>query len=459
MTRTLLSLPLLLTLALFTGSASAAKLDAPWTGTGSGTATVVSNGVAADPQFDYSTVGAGTWTFSNAAATTRAVPVTYDYSGFHAWFAVRVKLVAFVSRAGADVSTNVLADQGPVNCCTAPSGGFAFKGQTTFDVRAGDVYGFRLSGSNGDSDPTVRGSLKLQEVDTTAPVVTPVVTGKQIAGDFYAGPVGVKWTIGDNDSRIIAKTGCDDVTVADGPAGKTITCAATSRGGTTTRSVTIKRDVEAPALTVPTAVVRQADAAGGASMTYDATATDAVDPAPVVACTPASGTRLPLGTTTVSCTATDAAGNAASKSFDAIVFPGAAAQPSVNGSPSNPAAVAAAPKPINAVLAFRFTIAKQTTRLVQLKIKNLPKGATVSVTCKGASCPSKLKGAGSTLKSKGSTLSLTTLVKANLKGGTTINIAISASGAVTTIKSLAVRKGKAPVVNTCTASGTKPVAC
>ena len=83
----------------------------------------------------------------------------------------------------------------------------------------------------------------------------------------------------------------------------------------------------------------------------------------------------------------------------------------------------------------------------------------MTVTCKGASCPKKLKGAGSTLTSKGSTLSLSTLVKTNLKGGTTINIAISASGAVTTIKSLAVRKGKAPVVNTCTASGTKPVAC
>jgi hypothetical protein len=453
--RTLLSLPLILLIVLlFTGSADAAKLDAPWAGSGTGTAKVVANGAAADPQFDYSTVGAGSWTFSTAAATTRAVPLAYDYSGFHAWFAVRVKLVAFVSRGGADVSTKVLADQGPVNCCTAPSGGFAFKGQTSFDVRAGDVYGFRLSGSNGDSDPTVRGSLKLQEIDTTAPVVTPVVTGTQVAGDYYAGPVTVAWTAVDDDSRLLSPS-CPTTTVAAGDE-QTVTCKASSRGGETVKSVTIKRDLAAPSLTVPSAVVKQAaGSAGSAVVTYDAAATDAVDPAPAVSCTPASGSALALGTTTVTCSATDASGNTASKSFDAIVFPGAAPQPTVNASTApGPNA-----KAINAVLAFRFTISKRTTRLVQLKVKNLPKGATVTVTCKGASCPKKLRGAGSVMTSKGSSLSLSTLVRANLKGGTTINIAISASGALTTIKSLAVRKGKAPVVNTCTASGTKPVAC
>src|SRR5689334_17019691 len=127
--RTLLSLPLILLIVLlFTGSADAAKLDAPWAGSGTGTTKVAANGAAADPQFDYGTVGAGSWTFNTTAATTRSVPLAYDYSGFHAWLAVRVKLVAFVSRGGADVSTTVLADQGPVNCCTAPSGGFSFKG-------------------------------------------------------------------------------------------------------------------------------------------------------------------------------------------------------------------------------------------------------------------------------------------------------------------------------------------
>jgi hypothetical protein len=45
------------------------------------------------------------------------------------------------------------------------------------------------------------------------------------------------------------------------------------------------------------------------------TATDVVDPAPAVDCSPASGATFPVGTTTVTCTASDASGNSASASF------------------------------------------------------------------------------------------------------------------------------------------------
>jgi hypothetical protein len=309
---------------------------------------------------------------------------------------VRAKIVAFVMRGGVDVMTKVLADEGPINCCTAPSNGFSYKGQITFDVKAGDAYGFRLSGANADRNRILQGTLKLAEVDATAPVVTHTVTGAKGASGFYSGRVDVKFNVVENDSRILSQSGCDATAVTEDTAGKTITCKVTSRGGTTTDSVTIKRDDTAPALNVPSAVVKQADDASGGVVTYDATATDTGDPNAVVECTPASGARFAMGTTTVTCTARDAAGHSTSKSFDAIVFPAPAA-PVVN--------------------------------------------------------------AGSVMTSKGSTLSLSTLVKASLKGGTTIKIAISASGALTTIKSLAVRNGKAPVVNTCTASGTKPVAC
>ena len=48
---------------------------------------------------------------------------------------------------------------------------------------------------------------------------------------------------------------------------------------------------------------------GGKSVTYTASATDDRDPAPGLVCSPASGARFPIGTTTVTCTATDAAGN------------------------------------------------------------------------------------------------------------------------------------------------------
>src|SRR3954452_21765717 len=221
-------LPALFAVLLFTGSASAAKLDAPWTGSGTGTTKVVADGAAAEPRLDYNVNAySGAWTYSAVAAPTRSIPVAYDSSGYYSWYQVTTKLEAFVSRGGVDVSSKVLAQEGPVNCCAAPSGGFDYQGKTTFDVKAGDVYGFRVSGSNYTGGPVMSGSLKLQEVDTTPPTVTPVVTGTRIAGDYYTGPVDVKWTTADDDSRIIGKDGCDEVAVADEGAEKTFTCKAT----------------------------------------------------------------------------------------------------------------------------------------------------------------------------------------------------------------------------------------
>jgi PKD repeat protein len=47
---------------------------------------------------------------------------------------------------------------------------------------------------------------------------------------------------------------------------------------------------------------------------------DDVDPDPKVTCTPKPGSKFPLGATKVTCTATDAAGNSATKSFTITVF-------------------------------------------------------------------------------------------------------------------------------------------
>src|SRR3954467_11050390 len=116
-------LPLLLTFVAFTGSASAAKLDAPWTGSGPGTTKVVSNGVAADPQFDYLLNDySGAWSYSAVAATTRSHSFAYDSSGFYSWYQVATKLVAFVSRGGIVVTAKTLAQEGIAASCSAVSG-------------------------------------------------------------------------------------------------------------------------------------------------------------------------------------------------------------------------------------------------------------------------------------------------------------------------------------------------
>ena len=318
-----------------------------------------------------------------------------------------------------------------------------------------------MIGSHGTGAPAMSGFLSVHVPDYSAPQITPVVTGAQGENGIYTGTANVKWTVSDDGSPVSAQTGCEDATVDADTAGKTFKCTATSRGGTATQSVTIVRDTVAPELTVPAAIVKQADGASGAIVTYDTPATDAVDAGPRVDCVPASGSRFALGTTTVTCTAKDAAGNATTKSFDTIVFPGATPQASTPSATTPATNTTPGLQQINAVLSFRFTISKQTTRLVQLKVKNVPAGATVIVTCKGSNCPKNLRGKGLTMKSKGTSLSLATLVKTGLKSGTTINVSISSPGAVTSIKSLVVRKGKAPVVtNACRPPGAaKPVAC
>ena len=90
-------------------------------------------------------------------------------------------------------------------------------------------------------------------------------------------------------------------------------------GNTTTvscpYSVVDTTDTTLPVVTVPADIVTDATGPVGAHVTYAASASDAVDPSPTLVCAPASGGTFPIGTTTVTCTATDAAGNSASGSF------------------------------------------------------------------------------------------------------------------------------------------------
>ncbi len=54
-------------------------------------------------------------------------------------------------------------------------------------------------------------------------------------------------------------------------------------------------------------------------VTYTSTATDLVDGPLTPTCTPPSGSLFPVGTTTVTCTATDSEGNPATGSFTVTV--------------------------------------------------------------------------------------------------------------------------------------------
>ena len=77
-----------------------------------------------------------------------------------------------------------------------------------------------------------------------------------------------------------------------------------------------------PVALMPGDVTVDATSPSGATVDYTtATVTDLVDPSPAVACTPASGSLFAVGTTTVTCTATDTAGNtSAPLSFSVTVL-------------------------------------------------------------------------------------------------------------------------------------------
>ncbi len=84
-------------------------------------------------------------------------------------------------------------------------------------------------------------------------------------------------------------------------------------------------DTTAPVVTVPADITVNAVSPAGAPVSFSSSAVDAVDGSLTPVCTPASGSTFPIAVTTVTCSATDAAGNTGSATFTVTVR-GAAAQ-------------------------------------------------------------------------------------------------------------------------------------
>ena len=221
------------TVLAFAGTAQAAAPDAPWSGSGTATTTLVNDGTTAlDPQLEYDVTGmSGNWEFGATATTARKQPVTWRYKGLHSWASVRVAIERYVIRNGNEIVRQTLASAGPVSCCTSPSNGFVYTGDVEFDLQPGDKYGFRMSGSHNDRSQILQGTLTLSVPDVTAPVITPTVTGTKGGNGFYTSDVKVSWKTVDPDSGVTRDSGCGDVTIDADTAGRTLTCTAISDGG------------------------------------------------------------------------------------------------------------------------------------------------------------------------------------------------------------------------------------
>jgi hypothetical protein len=144
------------------------------------------------------------------------------------------------------------------------------------------------------------------------PTVTPVVTGTQGTNGWYTSDVGVSWTVA---GTVDSTSGCDPTTVATDTAGVTFTCTATNSAGSTSQSVTVKRDTTAPVLApsvAPAAVLKGANATAGAG------ASDGTSGVGSSSC--AAPSTAGLGPQQVECHATDAAGNTASGTAAYLVY-------------------------------------------------------------------------------------------------------------------------------------------
>jgi len=134
----------------------------------------------------------------------------------------------------------------------------------------------------------------------SAATVTPAtldVTAPMTPGAGYAYTVFFVLSDGEATSNLIATTIYLDVVVPDPPVDTT------------------GPDIQG----MPSDIETTTTGASTVVTWTDPTATDDVDPAPTVGCTPPSGSAFDLGTTTVTCTATDATGNSSSATFNVTV--------------------------------------------------------------------------------------------------------------------------------------------
>ncbi|MGI8708072.1 MAG: HYR domain-containing protein [Actinomycetota bacterium] len=205
--------------------------------------------------------------------------------------------VAFSASASDLVNGNLAVS------CTPASGSMFALGTTTVNCSATDTAG---NTSNGSFTITVK--------DTTAPDLG-------VPGDIVTeadGPGGSAVTFSTSASDLVDGTVGVSCTPASGSTFKlgdtTVSCSATDAAGNTANQsfkITVV-DTTAPVIASHGDVTAEATSASGAAVSYTSPATsDAVDGAGTATCTPASGSTFQLGDTTVSCSATDAAGNTA----------------------------------------------------------------------------------------------------------------------------------------------------
>lgn len=233
---------------------------------------------------------------------------------------------------GADVTfplptaTDVYGNPASVGCSPGSGDTFAI-GKTTVNCNAYDVYGnesqtfFTVTVTPPTTPPTFAGVADVTATATSASGATVSYTAPT-AADTFGTP---------------ATVACVPASATEFAIGSTsVMCTATDVYGNTqtgTFQVKVSAPATAPTLAGASDVTAQAPTSAGTPVTYAIpSAADVFGNPAKVACLPASGTTFPVGTTNVTCTATDAYGNSKSETFNVIVS-GAAPKGGTPGAP------------------------------------------------------------------------------------------------------------------------------
>ncbi len=208
----------------------------------------------------------------------------------------------------------VSGGEGTVTVSCSPSSGSTFPvGTTTVTCTATD-----------DAGNTATCSFNITVFDSQPPFIECSDDINTVTDPGQCDAVVVYGTIvGDNCSGLGVDLVCNPPPYSSFPVGTTkVTCTATDAAGNTATcsfDVTVV-DNEPPSITCPPNIYAHAELGQcDAVVVYTATASDNCT-FTSLSCTPPSGSTFPLGFTTVTCTATDAAGNTATCSFGVIVF-------------------------------------------------------------------------------------------------------------------------------------------
>lgn len=177
----------------------------------------------------------------------------------------------------------------------------------------GDVV-YVLGGLSG-SDPST-------ETDTNQSFSTPPVNTFAPANGGGSGDSlpTVQWQLSNPSVASIDGMG----NVRANSAGTTSVVATASNGmscatSNTCATVTVAGDTQPPMLSLPNDQVREAQNSSGAVVGYFASAFDQTDGPRPIFCSPQSNSVFPIGTTRVTCTATDSSGNVATGGFNVTV--------------------------------------------------------------------------------------------------------------------------------------------